>query len=151
MPKKRRSYKNEIPAYETVSTYEEYWRMVEWLATPTPMREPKTQVELAKELSLHFTTLSRWQRVEGCYADIRAQMKRTLRGELPNVLYALKNKIFKDGNAKEIQLFLQWVDDFVEKQEISHTGSIDVDNPDVKKIVSDFESKLKETLSHKKT
>lgn len=147
--KRRQTYRESIPSYERVSTYPEYWKLVEWLATPTPARRPATQKELAKELSVHFTTLSRWIAIPECYRDVRQRIKQELRGELPNVLYALKNKIFKDGNAKEIKLFLQWADDFVEKHEVEHRGALDIETPEVRKLVADFESKLKETLTKK--
>jgi hypothetical protein len=150
MAKKHQTYEDSIPSYETVSKYPEYWKLVEWLATPTPARKPATLQLLAKELGLHFTTLSRWQRVENCYRDIRERIKKELRSDLPNVLYALKNRIYKDGSAKEIKLFLQWVDDFVEKHEVDHTGIVDFDNPEIKLAVGEFELKLKQSLFKKK-
>ena len=149
MQKKQRTYRRELPHYETISRYPEYHRLVEWLATPTPARNPKTLLLLAKELGVHFTTLSRWQAVDGCYEDVRKRIKKELRSDLANVFQALRNKIFKEGNAREIKLFLQWADDFVEKHEIEQKNAIEFNDPEVRKLVSDFESKLKDMIIKK--
>lgn len=147
-PKKKRTYQDDIPSYQTVSKYQEYWRLINWFAMPSPLRKPGTLGELAKELSVHAVTLSRWQRVDGFYRDVRTKIKEELRGELPDVLYSLRNKIFKEGNSKEIKLFLQWVDDFVEKTEIEHTGELGV-SPELQKLAAEFNDKIKAVLSRK--
>ena len=145
---KRRTYQNSLPHYDRIKIYPEYWQLVEYMATPTPMRKPGTLIELAKQLGVHNTTLSRWQNVPEFYRDVRSKIKNVLRGELPDVFYALRNKIYKDGSAKEIKLFLQWVDDFVEKTEIEHTGEIGA-SPEMAQLAKDFEQKLKDMLSKK--
>lgn len=142
-----RKYLDGIPKYENLSLKPEYLEIIEWMSTPANLREPKTQAELAEKIGIHATTLSRWMRTEGVYADIRARIKQKMRGEMPNVLEALKDKILKDGSAKEVQLFLQWVDDFTEKHEVKH--DINPANPEVKKLIESYETQLKEVLSKK--
>lgn len=142
-----RKYTDGIPLYENLSVKPEYFEIVEWMSTPANLREPKTQKELAEKIGMHETTLSRSLRAEGVYGDIRARIKQKMRGEMPNVLEALKEKILKDGSAKEVQLFLQWVDDFTEKQEVKHV--LNTENPEVKKLIESYETQLKEVLSKK--
>lgn len=148
MQKNRQTYLNKIPSYAWISRYQEYWRLVEWMATPTPLRKPTTLTELAKELSVHNTTLSRWQLADGFYRDVRQRIKHELRGDLSNVFYSLRNRIFKDGSAKEVKLFLQWVDDFVEKHEIEHKGEIKT-SPELQQLAREFDEKLKSVLAKK--
>lgn len=146
--KKNRTYQNEIPSYARVKKYPEYWRLVHWSATPSPLRKPATLADLAKELSLHATTLVRWERIPEFYGDVRSRIKETLRNDMPDIMYTLRNKIFKEGNSKEIKLFLQWADDFVEKTEIEHKGLPEA-TPEVQQLAKQFEDKLKEALSKK--
>lgn len=149
MTKRIQTYKSNIPTYDRVRNYAEYWRLVEWSAIPTPMRKPQKQDDLAKELGIHTTTLSRWKLIPEFYRDVRSKIKASLRNELPDVFYALRNKIYKDGDAREIKLFLQWVDDFIEKTEVEHKGEITTTNPEVAQLAKEFESKLKDMLSKK--
>ena len=145
-----RTYQEAIPKHENVSKFPEYWKLVEWCATPSPLRKPATLIELAKTLSVHNTTLSRWQAMPEFYGDARARIKKELRGELPDILYSLRNKIFKEGNATEIKLFLQWADDFTDKQEIVHKGPAVESSPELIALAKEFESKLRDMITKKK-
>lgn len=149
MRRKKRTYRSNTPSYSYLKTLPSYWRLVEWMATPTWMRKPPTLKELSVDMNLCNTTLSQWQNIPEFYGDVRGRIKKEMRGNLADVLSALKKKIERDGSAKEIKLFLQWADDFVEKTEVIDTQKLkDLPAP-LADLVQKFEKEYKETLAKK--
>ena len=137
----KRTYRDEIPSHERIKNYYEYSRLVNWIATPTPLRNPRTLAELAKELSVHQTTLSRWQNVDGFYGDVRQQIEHEASYHLADVLYALTNKIYQTGRAREVKLFLDYIgSSYREPQEMPHIQE-ELD-PEIQRIIKEVELKM---------
>lgn len=146
MATRNRIYKTEIPSRERVTKYGEYWRFIEWLATPTPLRNPKTQGEFAKENSLHHSTLSIWKLIEGFSDDLWTAVTRRMKDDIPDVVYALKSRIFKDGNPRAVELFIQWARDVMPTLVVKHEGAIDISDPKTKEIIDKVNKITKELL-----
>ena len=123
--------------------YQEYWDFVEWSATPSPVRVPKTQQEFAKIKSIHNATLSKWKRVEGFDNDRWRLVTENMGDKLPDVIYALQNRIFKDGNPKAIEMFVNWARDVMPTVKVIHEGRIDVSDPETKKSIDEMNKMAK--------
>lgn len=143
---KRRTYRNEIPSRESVTKYREYWELVNWFATPAPARNPKSVAELAKVLSLHRTTLQRWENVEGFYEDIWKIVGKEMGKEMSTIVQALKNRIFKDGNPKAVEMFINWARDISPTIVVKHEGKLDITDPKTKDILDKVNQLTKELL-----
>lgn len=146
-------YLKRIPKKEYLHRYPEYWRVVEWHATPSPARRPGTLQELAKEISIHNSTISRWKLADCYFTDVQNATKRFIRDDLPDVMYSLRNKIFKEGNATEIRLFLEWATDHSAKIKIEHDGKIqteDISDPEVRQLINKFDEALRKQLTEPK-
>lgn len=141
MDKAPQTYVELIPDHANIKERPEYQRLVRWCATPTPLRIPDTQGKLAVELQLDETTLSRWKRMPEFYGDVRLEIKRTMRDEVPDVLYALRNRIFQKGSKGEVKLFLEWVDEFIPTTKLI-TDSLNPTDPSVVQLVQAFQQQL---------
>lgn len=137
MAKNRLNPAKDIPKRDKVTNYPEYWKFVGWIATPTPLRNLKTQRDLAKELQVHEVTLSVWKSVEGFRDDVRRKIKEWAGDDTPNVIRGLRRKAIQDGTAAEVKLWLQWVDDWVPKEETKHSGTVETElSEESKKLIS---------------
>lgn len=151
MAKKERTYLERVPGYDSIKTKPLYWKYVKWLATPTPLRDPKIQKEFARVNKVGEVTLILWRKMPELFDDVRNEIKIGLKDDIPDVMYALKSKIFKDGDAREVKLFLEWVDEWTQKIAVEHGGSIPTETDDViKKVVARFEDELFKSLAKKK-
>lgn len=116
---------NNPPKREKVLTYPEYWKFVAWIATPTPLRRSQTQKELARELSVHEVTLSVWKCVDGFGNDVRREVRKWAGDSTGTIIAALRRNIIKNGNAAEVKLWLQWVEDWQEKSGIEQKVQVE--------------------------
>ncbi|MHA1225141.1 MAG: phBC6A51 family helix-turn-helix protein [Candidatus Hodarchaeales archaeon] len=110
---------------ERIEKWEEFEKFVRWMALPSPVREPQTQLELAKELGVDFTTLSRWKRVEGFWEEVGKIRKEWGRERTPTVILGLYKKAIAEGNAAEVKLWLKYFEDWDEKQVVKLEGEIE--------------------------
>lgn len=115
--KKRRKKPKKKKEYDLRKPFE-YAQFVKWIATPSVLREPSRQDDLAKEFRVHPGTLSEWKKRESFWDDVRAEMKFYFKTKTPNVLQAIYQKILKgDGSGGEAKIWLQYIDEWIPKQE----------------------------------
>ncbi len=95
-----------------------YMRFIEWVATPEPLREPKTQIELAKVLKVNDSTLSDWKKIDTFWLDVEERIKSWMQDKTPNVMGKLYAQIMKEGKAQEVKLWLQYGVGFSEKVQV---------------------------------
>ena len=141
-----------IPAYERVKKYAEYWAFIEWTATPSPLRKPQTQRDFARDHSIHETQLSRWRAMPEFNRDVVDKVSELMRDDLSDVMYALRNKIFKEGNAAEVKLFLEWATKWMPTIKLEHAGSVEgiVSDEVISRLAGKFENELREVLGKQK-
>ncbi len=142
---KERTYKDEIPSRSSVQNRPEYLRLVEWVATPTALRSPSSLAELAVELKVHNTTLSRWQSVEGFENDVRGLVRRYSANKLADIINALESSILKHGRGSDAKIWLEW-HGWEPKQTIKleqDRYNFNPDAPESKRLIEEYEEKLK--------
>lgn len=133
-----------VPNYDRVKKYAEYWDFVQWMATPTPLRKPATQREFAKQHSMHENQLGRWRAMPEFKQDAIAKVADLLSDDLSDVMYSLRNKIFKEGSAAEIRLFLEWVTKWMPEVKLRIEDSTDgKSKPLVKQFAKEYEEKIR--------
>lgn len=114
-PTKRGIYsKDAPPPYDRVKLYPEYHRFVDWYSTLSILRNPKSQDELAKEMGLHATTLSKWKLMPEFEKDVYDAMKPKLKFESVDVLNAWVHRLKRNSAPGDIKLVLQWLHDYEE-------------------------------------
>ena len=98
----------------------EYQEFIIWMALPEPLRNPKTQRELAKNFGVGEDTLSEWKRRDGFWDEATKRRKEWGRERTPNVILGLYRKAVRDGNAAEVKLWLEYIEGYIGKQAIEH-------------------------------
>lgn len=95
-----------------------------WLATPSWLREPKFQQDLAKVLQVEESTLSDWKKTPGFQAEVDDLAMQWARGFFPDVVGAMvataADRI--GGTAKDRELFLRFFRDWAPKERQEITG-----------------------------
>jgi len=107
-------------------------QFIEWLATPSTERKPRTQAELAQHLGVEPATLSDWKRSLGLCEEVRRRVDERVREHHPDVLAALVRKA-KQGDVQAQKLYLQYVYGWTERQrrETEHRESVTVNFGDI--------------------
>ena len=83
-------------------------RTVNWLCTPEPLREPKTQKELAAELGVGSDTVSRWTRTPKIVDAVQTTRHALLRGrDVTDVLGAMVTLAAKGYDVPAAKLVLE--------------------------------------------
>src|SRR5882672_4963242 len=103
-----------------------------WLAMPSWERVPKSQQELAKRLNVDEGTLSDWKRIPGFKDEVTKLAKEWAQAFLPDVLGAMVHAAADrlGGTAADRKLFLQYVQDWAEKQQHDFApGSVTFNRP----------------------
>ncbi len=114
MPKQA---KNSIPLKAN-----EYGEFIRWIATPAPLRKPKTQKELASKLKVDNATLSDWKQRVDFNSQVKRELTKWAREKTPRVVLSLYKKILKTGSAQEVKLWLQTFEDFEDKTQMKFAG-----------------------------
>ena len=144
----------QVPDYERVRKFSEYHDFIFWCAIPEHLRKPATQGEFAKEKSMHESQLSRWKAMPEFRKDLVEKVTELMSHKISNVMYALENRIYKDGNASEVRLFLEWVIKWMPEIKLNLEGRGRLDEEQaaslIKQVALEFEKKLAEGLSKKK-
>lgn len=81
-------------------------RFIEWLATPSALRDPQFQRDLAYELGVKEETLSRWKRLDGLTAAASSLSHKMLGDDLPDIFGALRREAMS-GSYQHIKLVLE--------------------------------------------
>ena len=82
-------------------------RFVCWLALPHWARVPASQIQLARDLRVHETTLSRWKS-EGALDEAMAMAEATLRERHGEIMQALGDKA-SAGDVAAIRTYLEYI------------------------------------------
>jgi hypothetical protein len=93
----------------------EFLDFIEWIATPSTIRSPKTQQELAKKFGVGQDTISEWKNRPRFWASVYERRRQFGRERMPDVIMALYNRIMRTGNAPEVKLWLQYFENWSER------------------------------------
>lgn len=94
----------------------EYLQFIKWVALPEPLREPRTQKELAVVLRVDESSLSDWKKRDGFWDEVKKELRTWSKEKTPNVIMGLYRKAVRDGTAQEAKLWLQYIEDWIETQ-----------------------------------
>lgn len=93
----------------------EYSEFITWIATPSDLREPKTQQELSKKFGVGQDTLSDWKKQSDFWIKVKEKRVSWGHERTPDVILALYNRIKKTGDPTAVKLWLQYVESWSEK------------------------------------
>lgn len=106
----------------------EYYEFVRWLAIPSVVKQqlnvPLDQKELADQLGVHETTLSRWKQDPNFHEDLRREINKWAIEQTPDVIASLLFRIKQKGDPLAVKLWLQHFEGFEEKTKVEHEGEI---------------------------
>lgn len=94
-------------------------RFLIWMATPPKQRRPGTQEKLAKELGVHYNTLTNWKSMPGFISTANKLSIRFLSEAVPEIIAKLK-ELAVDGNMNAIDRTLELTEVWNKKQTIEH-------------------------------
>lgn len=136
------------PERKNIIQYPEYWLFIDHLATPTPKRKYKDQREIARSLSVHEVTLSRWKKVDGFLEDLVAMIRlKQIDNNLANVIQGMAVGAMQ-GFSQPAELWLAFVMKYERTQKFEH----DVGNnlAEIIKASMDKQRKDAEVIDHEK-
>lgn len=93
-------------------------RLVEWLATPQGSRDPKALQELAKEIGVTLSTISRWRKNLNVDEQAVEVARQSLFDHLPEVYEKLAEKA-KEGSYQHTRLFLEVTSEHCQRLDIT--------------------------------
>jgi hypothetical protein len=103
----------------------EYHKFILWIALPKELRKPNTQVELSKHFGVGQDTLSEWKKRTGFWEEVAKQRKEWSKEKTSDIIYALYKRIIETGNAAEVKLWFQLIENWSER----FRTSIEEENP----------------------
>jgi hypothetical protein len=110
------------PPYEVISKKAEYWAFVEWSATFKPVREPKSQRDLAEKLGVDPSDLSHWKLMPQWANDVRSQVKRLISSEdYASAIHGWIKRLPAEGRVADIKYLNEWTGEFSTTKRLSHT------------------------------
>jgi hypothetical protein len=95
-------------------------QLLEWLAQPDFLRQPRTQQELAVVLKVDAPTLSDWKREPGFMDRVVARVNELAREAHPDVMNALRSNI-RGGDTQAIKLYLEYVQQWAPRTKLDAT------------------------------
>ncbi len=94
-----------VPA---IQKYPEFVKFVQWFATPTQFRVPKTQKEFAKLVGVNEDTLTDWKQHPRFWPLVQQALGSWVKEQIPDAIGALQQKILsKKATGSEIELLLR--------------------------------------------
>ncbi|KKU25608.1 MAG: hypothetical protein UX39_C0024G0008, partial [Candidatus Magasanikbacteria bacterium GW2011_GWA2_46_17] len=87
----------------------EYFMFIEWIATPSMLRSPKTQQELAGRLKVDETTLSDWKKRKGFWDKVEKKIAYANRERHADVMHSFYMNLLRKGQGKDVLVWLQYV------------------------------------------
>ena len=99
----------------------EYMEFVKFIATPQVMRELKTQEDFANKFGVAETTLSEWKARDGFWDDVARARRLFFKDKTSNVVASIY-KAALGASPQDRKLWLQYIEEWSEKEEIAHTG-----------------------------
>lgn len=97
---------------------EEFEVFCEWASLPSPVREPRTQKEFSKKWGVGEDTLSKWKHKQLFWEKVAERRIEWARGKTSDVILGLFRNASISGNAAEVKLWMQLVEDWSEKQQL---------------------------------
>lgn len=105
-------------------------KVQEWLALPTILRVPHTQVLLAQDLGVSEQTISRWRALPGFMEEVQAIIRRNLSDNVHDAVGALKRRA-NAGEAAQLKMYLEMIGWYTPGMQIKG----DPDSPVIVKIL----------------
>ena len=132
-PQKGRPKKMSI---RKIDTFNEF---CQWSALPSPLREPKLQIDFAKKWGTSEQTIIKWKHRPEFWQNISSIRMNWARDKTSDVIYGLFKNASTRGEAAEVKLWLQAVEDWSEKQapqtaNITVIGIQGITDADLKKL-----------------
>lgn len=116
MPKKAKKKVGNKAERDKRKKTAEYFEFIRFEATPEPFRDLKTDQDFAEKYNVNDSTLSEWRKRLGFYDAVQKENRQMWGRKLtPNVLAGLYRRAVKHGNAQEVKLWLQYIEDWAEK------------------------------------
>lgn len=85
-----------------------------WHATPPSEREPADKTKYSEDNEIGRSTLWNWEQLDMFWDAVKEYRVLVGKTKTAKVLDALYQRIIKDGNAREIELWLRYFDDYKE-------------------------------------
>ena len=111
-----------------------------WAALPTPLREPKTQTEWSVKWGVTEATLSKWKHRPEFWEMVANQRREWAKDKTSDVIHGLYRNASTRGEAAEVKLWLEAVEDWSEKApptspNITIIGIKGITEADIQKLV----------------
>ncbi|OGL76289.1 hypothetical protein A3E97_05160 [Candidatus Uhrbacteria bacterium RIFCSPHIGHO2_12_FULL_47_12] len=87
----------------------EYLIFIEWIATPSMLRSPKTQQELAGQLKVDVATLSDWKKRKGFWDKVEKKIAYESRERHADVMHSFYMNLLRKGQGKDVLVWLQYI------------------------------------------
>jgi len=86
-----------------------------WSALPTPLRNPKTQREFEEKWGVHKNTVAKWKKRQDYWEMVANARREWSKDKTSDVIHGLYRNASTRGEAAEVKLWLQAVEDWSEK------------------------------------
>ena len=96
-----------------------------WRSLYKQFRNPHTQNEFAKQHGIGINTLTRWTFLEGFWKEVDCIRGIHWRKYTNGVLWHLKKRATSTGDSRDIKLWLQYIEGFMEKPGVVHKETDD--------------------------
>ena len=97
-----------LPAIPDVRRVPEFVEFAKWCATPSSLREEKTQRELAERIGVSQDTLSDWKKHPSFRSFVWQFLHDRMQEQIPDVIQGFYEKIASgNGSASDVRLFLR--------------------------------------------
>jgi hypothetical protein len=81
-------------------------RYIDWLSSPTSLRDPQNEVELVQELGCRPATLTRWRSIPGFQGAVDEAIQRRLLDRKANI-FEVVGSIAEKGDIRHIKMALE--------------------------------------------
>jgi len=92
-----------------------YEAFCEWAAKPTPLKEDKTMQDFAKTWGVNPITLGRWKKKQDFWEKVASWRIAWAKDKTSDVVHGLFKRAASRGEAAEVKLWMQLVEDWSEK------------------------------------
>lgn len=96
----------------------EYEAFIEWAAKPTPLKELKTMKEFSEKWGVTPDTLTRWKKRQDFWEKVSEKRINWARDKTSDVIHGLFKRAATRGEAAEVKLWMQLIEDWSEKQQV---------------------------------
>lgn len=104
-----------IPIKRALKRPDVYREFIIWMSVFEPLREPKTQKEFAEKFGVSKDTLTDWKKRNDFWTEVEREWKKWGREKTANVMSKLYNTIMQKGENPNFRLWLQYFQNWGEK------------------------------------